>query len=87
MEIHRSAHKHGVNDEAIEHAVVQAFVLVDIEPDADPPRVLAVGPDHAGNLLEVIWLELGGERRLVVHAMKLRHAFYELLPREEKPDA
>jgi hypothetical protein len=87
VEIHHSAHKRGVNDDAIEHVVAHAFVAVDIEPDADPPRVLAVGPDHAGNLLEIVWLELRGERRLVVHAMKLRSTFYDLLPRGEEPDA
>jgi hypothetical protein len=87
VEIHRSAQKHGLNDDAIEHVVAHAFVVVDIEPDADPPRVLAVGPDHAGNLLEIVWLELRGERRLVVHAMKLRSTFYGLLPGGEEPDA
>jgi hypothetical protein len=85
VEIHRSAHKHGVNDDAIAHVDAQAFVVVDLEPDADPPHVLAIGPDHAGNLLEVVWLELGGGRILVVHAMKLRPTFYDLLPPGEAP--
>lgn len=49
-------------------------------PDEDPPRLLAIGPDDSGNLLEVIWLELAGARRLVIHAMKLRPAFYALRP-------
>lgn len=37
-------------------------------------------PDHTGNLLEIIWLELAEDRRLVIHAMVLRPAFYDLLP-------
>ena len=41
--------------------------------------MLAIGPDRAGNLLEIIWLELGDER-LVIHAMKLRPTFYDLPP-------
>jgi hypothetical protein len=35
--------------------------------------------------LEVIWLELAYERRLVIHAMALRPTFYDLLPRGEDP--
>lgn len=82
MEVHRSAYKHGVDDNGIYHALTHALVEVDLEPDADPPRVLAIGPDHAGNLLEVIWLDLSGEQ-LVIHAMKLRRTFYGLLPEGE----
>lgn len=65
---------------AIEHVLAHAIVVVELEPDEDPPRLLAIGPDDSGNLLEVIWLELAGARRLVIHAMKLRPAFYALLP-------
>jgi hypothetical protein len=44
--------------------------------------VLAIGPDDAGNLLEIFWLELMDDRQLVIHAMRLRPAFYDLLPDE-----
>lgn len=80
MEIHRSARKHGATDEAIFHALDHAIVVVELEPDTDPPRVLAIGPDEAGNLLEIIWLELTDETQLVIHAMRLRPAFHDLLP-------
>ena len=60
VEIHRSAHKHGIDDLTIRHALEHAIPVVDLEPDADPSKVLAIGPDPAGNLLEVIWLELDG---------------------------
>jgi uncharacterized DUF497 family protein len=82
VEIHRSTSRHGIDHEAVAHALTYAVVVVDLEPDSDPPRVLAVGPDPAGNLLEVIWLELDGGRRLVIHAMPLRRTFYDLLPGE-----
>jgi hypothetical protein len=39
MEIHRSARKHGVSDDDVLHAVVHEMVSVDVEPDADPPKV------------------------------------------------
>lgn len=80
MEIHRTAHKHGIDSAAILHAISNAITIIDLEPDADPPKVLAVGPDHAGNLLEVIWLELAEQAELVIQAMPLRPFFYNLLP-------
>ena len=87
MEIHRSVGKHGIDDTVIRHALNHAITIIDLEPDADPPKVLAIGPDRAGNLLEVIWLELADDIDLVIHAMPLRCAFYDLLPqtREDMP--
>ncbi|MFV1962373.1 MAG: hypothetical protein ACC658_11135 [Acidimicrobiia bacterium] len=86
MEIHRTAHNHGINDDAIRHTVDHALVLVDLDPDSDPPKVLAIGPDRAGNLLEVIWLELADDADLVIHAMRLRAAFHDLLPTRHRED-
>ena len=57
VEIHYTAHRHGIDDAAIRHAIDHALSVIDLEPDADPPKILAIGPDHAGNLLEVIWLD------------------------------
>jgi hypothetical protein len=84
VEIHRAARKHKVADDDIQHAVVHALVVADLDPESDPPRVLAIGPDRAGNLLEIIWLELPGSH-LVIHAMPLRRVFYDLLPTEGDP--
>ncbi len=78
VEFHRSAFKHGHAESAIFHALDHAMVAVDLDPDADPPRMLAIGPDPAGNLLEVIWLRLDGVE-LVIHAMGLRPTFRDLL--------
>ncbi len=80
MEIHRSARRHGVSDDDIEHVCAHPLVVVDLEPDADPPKVLAIGPDRSGRLLEVILLDLADDRQLVIHAMDLRPIFYDLLP-------
>ncbi|MCP4965813.1 MAG: hypothetical protein GY926_11305 [bacterium] len=62
------------------HAISNAITIIDLEPEADPPRVLAIGADHAGNLLEIIRLELADRAELVIHAMPLRPSFYDLLP-------
>jgi len=86
VEIHRTAHKHGIDNAAIRHAVDHALTIVDLEPDSDPPKVLAIRPDRAENLFEVIWLELADDAELVIHAMRLRTAFYDLLPTRSRED-
>lgn len=58
-------------------------MVVDLEPDADPPRVLAIGPDPAGNLLEIIWLQFGDRQPIVIHAMALCPTLNDLLPNVE----
>lgn len=83
MDIHEAAHRHEVSEDDVRHAVAHAITVVDLDPDADPPKVLAIGPDTAGNLLEIIWLELDDNRELVIHAMALRRTFFDLLPDEE----
>lgn len=80
VEFHRSAARHGVPPGEVLHAVKHALVVVDMDPDADPPKVLVIGPRHDGQLLEVIILALVGDRELVIHAMALRPTFYSLLP-------
>lgn len=83
VEIHFSASRHGVGANDINHAVTDALVIVGLDPESDPPKVLCIGPDRAGNLLEIIWLELADERPLVIHAMPLRKVFFDLLPESE----
>ena len=80
MEFHRSAFKHGLDRDAILHGLEHALVVIELEPAADPPRILAIGADPAGNLLEIVWLELDGGAEMVIHAMPLRPAFHALLP-------
>lgn len=80
MEIHRSARRHGIADEDIRHATEHPLVVVDLDADGDPPKLLAIGPDRVGNVLEVIVLDLADDRLLAIHAMRLRATFYDLLP-------
>lgn len=80
VEIRRSARRHGIRNADIEHAVDHAVVVVDLDAESDPPKVLAIGPDRAGNLLEVILLDLAADELLAIHAMPLRRAFHDLLP-------
>jgi hypothetical protein len=53
-EIHSSARRHGVNDLDIRHAVEHSLAFEDI--GEDPDRWLVIGPDRAGNLLELVVL-------------------------------
>ncbi len=85
IEFHRSSSKHGVHPHDVLHAIEHSMVSTDLEPDADPPRILIIGPDRAGNLIEVVLLHLSNDRLLVIHATGLRKQFYELLPRAKGP--
>jgi hypothetical protein len=71
---------HGIRDADIRHAAEHPIVVVDLDDDSDPPKVLTIGPDRAGNMLEVIALELADDELLAIHAMPLRPAFHALLP-------
>ncbi|HSH61740.1 MAG TPA: hypothetical protein VK988_19255 [Acidimicrobiales bacterium] len=54
MEIHKSARRHGLPDDDIRHAIDNAVAVEDA--GEDPDRWLIIGPDRAGNLLEVVVL-------------------------------
>lgn len=76
VEIHSSARRHGVDDLDIQHAVEHSLAIEDI--GEDPDRWLVIGPDRAGNLLElVVLVDQRGE--IVIHAMALRPKYRKLL--------
>jgi uncharacterized DUF497 family protein len=75
--IHPSARKHGVADADIRHAVDHALAIEDAGDD--PDRWLVMGPDRAGNLLEVVVLVTTEGTQLAIHAMKMRAKFRRLI--------
>lgn len=77
MEVHPSARKHGVVDEDIRHAVDHALAIEDA--GEDPDRWLVIGPDRAGNLLEVVVLVPNEGAQLAIHAMRMRAKFRRLI--------
>jgi hypothetical protein len=82
VDVHRSARKHGVADEDAIHAAGRfliAYPLSD-EGQGGPRRELRLGPDRAGNLLEVVVLLLDDGDELVIHAMRMRPRYRGLLP-------
>jgi hypothetical protein len=77
VEIHRSARRHGIDDRDMLHAINFSLVVEDL--GEDPDRWLIIGPDTAGNLLELVILMTAEGAELVIHAMALRPAYRRLL--------
>lgn len=76
MEIYESARKHGVSDRDIHHAVEHALAVA----EEDEGRALYLGPDQAGNLLEVVTVMREDGSELVIHAMTMQPRYEYLLP-------
>ena len=74
MEVSYLARRHGVPDSEIRHAWLHAlgFFVLDIEQESI--KGLCIGPDTAGNLLEVLYLEFE-DGHVIIHAMPLRPKF------------
>lgn len=77
MEIVQSARKHGVDDTDIVHAYENAFRIVEYEYNGED-RVLVIGADRTGRLLELVAVPVGEPNR-IIHADALRPKFYEYL--------
>ncbi|HET9059343.1 MAG TPA: hypothetical protein VFN61_05430 [Acidimicrobiales bacterium] len=82
MDILPSARRHGVQDAVIDHAVLHAAVVDEV--GEDPLRFLLIGPERAGNLLEVIVLDRP-QGPAAIHAMGLRAKYRRLLPPGGQP--
>ena len=83
MQIHTSANKHGLTDGQIRHAWNNAIGFFTIDADTGPPKSLCIGPDPAGNLLEILYLELDNTE-LLIHAMPLRPVFRAYLTGDDQ---
>ncbi len=77
VKFHDSARKHGVAEEDAKHAINHALAIEDA--GEDPDRWLVIGPDRAGNPLEVVVLVTEGNVELVIHAMAMRAKYQRLL--------
>ena len=80
-EIHETAYKHGVSTFDIHHACARSIAAFEIDHENVEAKILIVGPDSAGNLLEVIGLEIDNKSLLIIHAMKLRKSMIRLIER------
>lgn len=77
IEIADSARKHGVLDDDMLHAVHNPWRWIDQEEG----RVLIIGPDRAGNWLEVVVLDPDGDPA-IIHANKARGKFLNVFTRK-----
>ena len=75
MDLYDSARKHGVDAADIRHAVEHALVAA----EDDEGKVLYLGPDRAGNMLEVVSVTRAEETEMVIHAMRMRRIYKTLL--------
>jgi hypothetical protein len=76
VEIHPSAHKHGIADEDIEHAMRHALAIDDrtTTPASTSART------RSADLLEVVTIVRDDGSELAIHAMKMRLKYRRLLP-------
>jgi len=79
VEIHASARRHDVAEEDMLHAVEHSLAVDDL--GEDPDRWLVLGPDTAGNLLEVVVLISNESDEIIIHAMPMRPKYRRLLER------
>ncbi len=82
-EIHHTARKHGIDDDDLLHAIEHALVIARL----DEQRLLHLGPDEAGNMLEVVTLAIDDEIDLVIHAMRMRPKYRTQLRGLGEPNA
>jgi hypothetical protein len=78
VEILRSALRHGIPGKDILHAVNHAITVEQV--GEDPVRWLVLGPDRAGNLLELVVMDRPAGPA-VIHAMPMRAQYRRLLPK------
>ena len=79
LRIHDSALKHGYTREDISHAYDMALHEGVLDEDTDTPKLLVIGPDFAGNLLELIGDELEDGDVWIWHAMRCRQKYLDFL--------
>ena len=82
MEIYESARKHGISDQDIRHGIEHVLAADEDETN----KVLYLGPDRAGNLLEIVTVLRDDDTEIVIHAMRMRRIYEPLLGEIGEPD-
>jgi hypothetical protein len=78
VEVHASALKHGISAESALTAAANSVYVTDLAEDS-PARQLRLGFDNAGRLLELVVLTFDNGNEMIIHAMKARPQYLELL--------
>lgn len=72
---HHTARRHGVSDDDIQHAIRLCQYREEYD---DGGRILYLGPNQAGNMLEILSIREEDEE-LVIHAMPMQAEYETLL--------
>lgn len=78
MKAHKSALKHGVSEEDGIYAAEHHVYVAELDDD-NPFRELRLGFDPSGRLLELVVLRFDSGNELLIHAMKVRPQYLDLL--------
>jgi len=76
VEIRPGAHKHGVSDDNIRHAIENAIAAI-TRPE-QPEFTMLIGPDASARLLEVGIIETE-DQDYVIHAMAARRKYLTMI--------
>jgi len=79
VEVHASALKHGIDAASAVAAACHPVYVAYLDDDS-PARQFRLGFDEAGRLLEIVLLQFDSGTELIIHAMKARRQYHELLP-------
>ncbi|WP_016693466.1 hypothetical protein [Rhodococcus rhodochrous] len=79
MKAHKSALKHGIDEADSLYAAQHHVYAADLEDD-NPAQKLRLGFDAKGRLLELVILRFDSGNELLIHSMKARSRYFDLLP-------
>ena len=75
IEFHPAAAKHGIGRDRVRYVIDHCACPLYPTAAHDEDLVVFLGPDARGVPLEVVAVELAGDRLLVIHAMRLRRKY------------
>lgn len=85
MKLHASARKHFRRDRLTESGILCAaqdpVFRAPLDDEDDPRRWLLLGFDDGGRILEIVILVFDSGEEMVIHAMKARAQYLDLLLR------
>ena len=84
LEIRPSALRHGTTGESIAHAVTYPLLVDDEFDKGDSSKVLVLGPDPAGSILEVIGEFDTDDVFTIFHAMPAQTGYPRMLEGKEQ---
>lgn len=80
VSVHNSALKHGISEEDSIYAATWAVWTEPLDEE-NPYRELRLGFDTSGRLLELVVLIFDSGNELIIHSMKARPQYFDLLPK------